>query len=221
MIDVMNYRWLLLSGLGLLLMGEIAKTTPEPGQKNQSTRTEENLENGKTSPAGLDQNFRLVSREEVLKEGFAGTKRKMVAEEILPKKVGSASQERARTVVIEIVPELMKYDTDTFTVKTGEKIMLELDNLDGMQHNLLILKPGSLEKVGKAADAMLRDPRASEKHYVPEIPEVLFATEMLGPGELYTLNFTVPDTPGDYPFVCTFPGHWRMMNGIMRVEAGN
>jgi azurin len=65
---------------------------------------------------------------------------------------------------------------------------------------------------------MLRDPKASEKFYVPEIPEVLFATKMIGPQELYTLSFTAPTTPGQYPFLCTFPGHWRMMNGIMVVE---
>lgn len=126
-------------------------------------------------------------------------------------------QDKPRYIVIEVVPDLMKYDTDTFTVGPGEKIVLELDNLDGMQHNLLIAKPGTLEKVGAAADAMLADPTAADKHYVPEIPEVLFATEMLDPGELFSLKFTVPTTPGDYPFVCTFPGHWRMMNGIMRV----
>lgn len=126
-------------------------------------------------------------------------------------------QEKATTILIEVVPELMKFDKDLFTVTAGKKIVLELDNLDGMQHNLLIIKPGTLEKVGAAADAMLRDPKASEKHYVPEIPEVLFATEMLGPNEVFTLNFTAPTQPGDYPYVCTFPGHWRMMNGIMRV----
>ncbi len=129
-----------------------------------------------------------------------------------------SEQDDVTTVWLEVVPELMKFNRDTFTVKAGKKIMLELDNLDGMQHNLLILKPNTLEKVGAAADAMLRDPKASEKHYVPEIPEVLFATEMLGPNEVYTLKFTAPTTPGNYPFVCTFPGHWRMMNGIMVVE---
>lgn len=126
-------------------------------------------------------------------------------------------QEKATTILIEVVPELMKFNKDIFTVTAGKKIVLELDNLDGMQHNLLIIKPGTLEKVGAAADAMLRDPKASEKQYVPEIPEVLFATKMLGPNEVFTLSFTAPTQPGDYPFVCTFPGHWRMMNGIMRV----
>ncbi|MEX2594862.1 MAG: plastocyanin/azurin family copper-binding protein [Anditalea sp.] len=127
-------------------------------------------------------------------------------------------QEDPRFILIEVVPDLMKFDTDTFTVAVGEKIVLELDNLDGMQHNLLIGKQGTLEKIGTAADAMLRDPKAAEKQYVPEIPEVLFATELLDPGEVFTLKFTAPAEPGNYPFVCTFPGHWRMMNGIMKVE---
>jgi azurin len=128
------------------------------------------------------------------------------------------AEEGATTILLEIVPEMMKFDLASFKVKAGDKITLEVDNLDGMQHNLLILKPGTLDKVGAAADAMLRDPKASEKFYVPEIPEVLFATKMIGPQELYTLTFTAPTTPGNYPFVCTFPGHWRMMNGIMIVE---
>ncbi|WP_209330438.1 plastocyanin/azurin family copper-binding protein [Lunatimonas salinarum] len=127
-------------------------------------------------------------------------------------------QQDATTIWLEVVPEQMKFDLDTFAVKAGKKIILELDNRDGMQHNLLILRPNSLQKVGEAADAMLRDPKASEKHYVPEMPEVLFATEMLAPNEVYTLKFTAPSQPGYYPFVCTFPGHWRMMNGIMVVE---
>ena len=128
-----------------------------------------------------------------------------------------ASDDQARTIVLEIVPEMMKFDKDTIRVKVGEKINLEIDNLDGMQHNLLISKPGTLEKVGAAADAMLRDPKASEKHYVPEIPEVLFSTPLVDPGDIYSLEFTAPQEPGMYPFVCTFPGHWRIMHGVMKV----
>ena len=128
------------------------------------------------------------------------------------------AQDKVKYILIEVVPDLMKFDTDTFKVAAGEKIILELDNMDGMQHNMVISSPGTLEKVGAAADAMLRDPKAAENHYVPQIPEVLFATELVGPGEIFTLEFTVPTEPGYYPFVCTFPGHWRMMNGIMEVE---
>lgn len=127
-------------------------------------------------------------------------------------------QDKPKYILMEVVPDLMKFELDTFTVQAGQKIILELDNLDGMQHNLVIGKPGSLNKIGAAADAMLSDPKASEKHYVPEIPEVLFSTPLVDPGDVYSLEFTVPKEPGIYPFVCTFPGHWRMMSGIMVVE---
>jgi len=127
-------------------------------------------------------------------------------------------QDKPKYILMEVVPDLMKFELDTFSVQAGQTIVLELDNLDGMQHNLLIGKPGSLKKIGAAADAMLSDPKASEKHYVPEIPEVLFATPLVDPVDIYSLEFTAPKEPGMYPFVCTFPGHWRMMSGIMIVE---
>lgn len=123
------------------------------------------------------------------------------------------------TVVIDlkVENEIMQYDKKLITVKAGQKVIINFENPDGMQHNLLIIKPGSLQKVGKAADDMLRDPKAAEKQYVPKVPEVLYSTRLLNTGESVTLEFTVPNTPGDYPYVCTFPGHWRGMNGIMRV----
>jgi uncharacterized protein len=33
----------------------------------------------------------------------------------------------------------------------------------------------------------------------------------------YKLTFKVPEIVGDYPYVCTFPGHWSIMNGVMKV----
>ncbi|HLT07856.1 MAG TPA: plastocyanin/azurin family copper-binding protein [Cyclobacteriaceae bacterium] len=132
--------------------------------------------------------------------------------------VSPTQQEKPKYILMEVVPDLMKFSLDTFTVQAGQKVILELDNLDGMQHNLLIGKPGTLNKIGAAADAMLSDPKASEKHYVPQIPEVLFSTPLVDPGDVYSLEFTAPKEPGKYPFVCTFPGHWRMMSGIMIVE---
>ena len=38
--------------------------------------------------------------------------------------------------------------------------------------------------------------------------------------EIARLRLSAPSNPGDYPFVCTFPGHWRTMNGVMHVEKG-
>lgn len=154
---------------------------------------------------------KAVRAEEPLQASLVGNLSHLIKAKVV-------QQDKPKYILMEVVPDLMKFELDTFTVKAGQKIILELDNLDGMQHNLLIGKPGSLNKIGAAADAMLSDPKASEKHYVPEIPEVLFATPLVDPGDIYSLEFTAPKEPGKYPFVCTFPGHWRMMSGIMIVE---
>ncbi len=121
-------------------------------------------------------------------------------------------------VNLSVVPDMMQYTEKLITVKAGQKVVIFFDNPDGMQHNLLIIKPGTLQKVGKAADDMLRDPKAADKQYVPSIPEILHYTRLLNTGESVSLEFIAPDQPGDYPYVCTFPGHWRGMNGILRVE---
>ena len=63
-------------------------------------------------------------------------------------------------------------------------------------------------------DKMLANaPRGSE--YVPKSPDVIAAGKMVFPGESGTLTFTSPTKPGVYPFTCTFPGHWRHMNGVI------
>lgn len=123
----------------------------------------------------------------------------------------------ATIIELKVEKEIMQYDKKLITVKAGQKVVINLENPDGMQHNLLIIKPGTLQKVGKAADELLSNPKAAEMHYVPQIPEVLHATRLVSSGETVTLEFTVPVEPGDYPYVCTFPGHWRGMNGILRV----
>ena len=77
---------------------------------------------------------------------------------------------------------------------------------------------GKLEVVGQAADALMSTSDAAENNYVPQIPEVLFSTRVLNPNERVRLTFKAPIRSGAYPFVCTFPGHWRIMNGILIVK---
>ena len=132
-----------------------------------------------------------------------------------------ASSGKATVLTIKVVEEQMKYDTKLITVKAGQPVVLTLENPDNMQHNIVICKTGTTEKVGKAADALASDPKGLEKNYVPQMPEVLAATKLVNPGEAFTLEFTAPTKPGDYPFICTFPGHWRIMQGVMRVEKTN
>jgi azurin len=32
------------------------------------------------------------------------------------------------------------------------------------------------------------------------------------------MSFTAPIAKGDYPYVCTFPGHHILMRGVMKVR---
>lgn len=154
---------------------------------------------------------------------FSGRMQSLALELNLPATTpGTTAKPGASTIPplvidMKVVKDIMQYDKKRITVKAGQQVTIRLENPDGMQHNLLIIKPGTLEKVGAAADAMVRDPNASKLQYVPKMPEVLFATRLLNPGEMVSLKFTAPAVPGEYPFVCTFPGHWRGMNGIMTV----
>ena len=122
-----------------------------------------------------------------------------------------------QVVRIAAVPEQMMFDTRWFAVEAGKPVQIVLANPDAMPHNLLITKPGALKEVGTAASTMAppTDPRV--KAYVPDSPLVLQATRLLNWTETERLNFTAPKEPGEYPFVCTFPGHWVRMYGVMLV----
>ncbi|MFP6881537.1 MAG: PVC-type heme-binding CxxCH protein [Roseibacillus sp.] len=132
-----------------------------------------------------------------------------------PVDLGDTSQ----AVVVKIGPikEQMLFDKPKFTVSAGRRIKLVFENTDTMPHNIVIGRPGSLERMGAAADKMLKDPKAMDRGYVPVLPEVIASMGMVFPGQTEVLDFTAPKVPGDYDFVCTFPGHWRLMKGVMTV----
>jgi putative membrane-bound dehydrogenase-like protein len=119
-----------------------------------------------------------------------------------------------------VVPDQMKFDRIELAATAGQLVDLVFTNADVMPHNVLLGMPGSLDTIGAAADALLADgARAAAQQYVPEIPQVLVFTSLVQPGQSVTVQFRAPSEPGDYPFVCTFPGHWRVMNGVLHVRA--
>jgi putative membrane-bound dehydrogenase-like protein len=131
---------------------------------------------------------------------------------------GSSSTAGAVVIKMGVIPHEMKFDKANFKVKAGQQVTIDFENQDFMQHNMLVIQKGSLEKVGKAADDLARDPKGAEQQYVPNMPEVIVASRLVDPEGNESLVFTAPTEPGDYPYICTVPGHWRIMNGIMTVE---
>jgi azurin len=122
-----------------------------------------------------------------------------------------------RIIRIEAVRAAMRFSLANFTVQAGEEVEIEFVNPDDMPHNLLITVPGALETVGLKAEAMIKEADAFAQSFVPKATEVLFSTKLISTGETARLRFTAPTRPDSYPYVCTFPGHWRTMNGTMSV----
>jgi azurin len=120
-------------------------------------------------------------------------------------------------VRVAAIPEQMAFDVKWFVVEAGKPLQIVLYNPDAMSHNLVVGKPGSLREVGTAGGAMTLSTDPAAKAYVPNTPLVLQATRLLNWGETARLNFAAPKEPGEYVFVCTFPGHWVRMYGVMLV----
>lgn len=112
----------------------------------------------------------------------------------------------------------MAFDKQQIVVPAGKPVSLLFDNADLMPHNVVIVKPGSAETIGEAADEMSAQKDGFEKGFVPASPNVLFATPLVNAGKSYRLLFKAPTEPGDHPFICSFPGHWRVMQGVLRVQ---
>jgi azurin len=102
--------------------------------------------------------------------------------------------------------------------KPGEVLALTFQNPDVVPHNLAIIKPGTLPAVGILANQLIGDPQAIVRHYVPDSPDVIVHTDVVMPSDKFTIYFKAPDKKGFYPFVCTFPGHWMVMNGNLVIE---
>jgi uncharacterized protein len=113
----------------------------------------------------------------------------------------------------------MKFDKTELNVAPGQLVEIVFTNPDTMQHNFLLGQQNSLNAIGTAADELARTPNGPAQQYVPQIPQVLFFTKLVEPGETVTVQFKAPAEAGQYPYVCTFPGHWRVMNGILNVRA--
>ncbi|REL38067.1 hypothetical protein DYD21_05490 [Rhodohalobacter sp. SW132] len=110
--------------------------------------------------------------------------------------------------------EGLQFSPVRFAVKPGQEVELVFRNRDDMMHNLLITQPGAREEVAELGLAS-----GMAENFVPDTNLVLWATEVISYGETQTIRFTAPDDEGEYPYVCTFPGHPDRMFGVMYVTS--
>jgi azurin len=145
------------------------------------------------------------------KPGF-GEKKKTVQETAFDKQPGVAK------ITINCVRERMLFDKTEFSVKAGQPVSLVFNNPDATAHNLALCLPGSVEEIGLAGNEMAKDPDGIKKNFIPVTDKILHHTKLLNSNTVETLRFTAPKAPGDYPYICTYPGHWVIMRGVMKVK---
>ena len=112
----------------------------------------------------------------------------------------------------------LTFSTRTLRSKAGESVQFTFVNPDVVPHNWVLVRPGSLSAVGDLANKLIADPDAVLRHYVPKTGDVLVYTDIVPPQQSAVIHFQAPSEPGRYPYLCTFPGHWMVMNGELIVE---
>lgn len=119
----------------------------------------------------------------------------------------------AAALTISTKGEEMAFDKTEFTVKAGQKVKFTFNNVSSMQHNWVLVNPGTADKVAEESIKA-----GNDKGWLAKGPDVLANTKMIDPKSKDTIEFTAPTKAGDYPFLCTFPGHGSVMRGVLRVK---
>jgi len=114
------------------------------------------------------------------------------------------------------VKDALKYDQTSIDAKPGQAVEISFVNVDLMPHNVVVAQPGSADELCTAAVAMAGAGFA--KNFIPESTKILAHSKLLDHGQREVLKFTLPNTPGDYPFFCTFPGHGTLMRGVIKAK---
>lgn len=113
--------------------------------------------------------------------------------------------------------EQMFFDKVLLVAEAGKPVELVFHNSDAMQHNWVLVAAGAADEIGAAAEKLPPQADSQGRLYVPGSPKVLQATKMLNPNDTVRLRFNAPSEPGEYTYLCTYPGHWQRMRGVLKV----
>ena len=116
----------------------------------------------------------------------------------------------------------MQFSTKALEVTAGDKVTLTFKHIGklpkaAMGHNFVLLK-----KDVKVMEFAMAATKATATEYIPADDAgkgVIAHTKLIGGGETDTITFDAPAEEGAYPFLCTFPGHFALMQGVLTVKA--
>lgn len=115
----------------------------------------------------------------------------------------------------------MQYSVTKIEAKPGEQLKIELSAKGTMAkaemaHNFILLTKTANVDAFVMAAAMAR-----KSQHVPAAKkaDMLAYTALAGNGETVTVTFEAPKEPGEYMYICSFPGHYAAgMKGVLIVK---
>jgi azurin len=140
------------------------------------------------------------------------------AETVAPPPAPTEAPKAAQHVELQLatVGNTMAFDKTKLSVPAGAEVHLTIKNnatMATLPHNWVLVKPGTEASVA-AAGLKLGEPAG---YFDVRDKNALAHTPMAKPGETTDVTFTAPADAGDYPYICTYPGHYMMMKGVLTV----
>lgn len=116
------------------------------------------------------------------------------------------------TVVVKALGSTLEFVPARLSAKAGTRVTIRFVNEGTLPHNLVL--PRTEDDIDPLALAAYE---AAATGYVPveEKDRMLAYTALASPGQTVEVSFTVPE-PGEYTYVCLFPGHANTMLGTLR-----
>lgn len=115
----------------------------------------------------------------------------------------------------------MQYDVKRIDAKAGEELEIQLTTVSSMSkaemaHNFILLAKNTPIDTFVMEGAMAR-----ATDYIPAGKKsfILANTSLAGGGETVKVVFKAPTEPGEYTYICSFPGHYMAgMKGVLVVK---
>ena len=148
-------------------------------------------------------------KEEKKKEGFSYENKAITVKKVVENNLNE---------VVLTSNDLMQFNKTEIKVKARKKVKLTLKHIGKldkkiMGHNFVLLKKGvNISAFGNKAATF------ASNDYIPnDSQDVIAHTKLIGAGETTVVEFDAP-APGEYDFLCSFPGHYAIMKGKFIVE---
>jgi azurin len=115
-----------------------------------------------------------------------------------------------KNIQIFIGSETPGFSPHHIEVQANQTVNLTLSNQSVPDakslHNFVLVPADKVNEVAQEAQ--------------PNSQDILAFTQLIAPGEANTITFHIPDKASEYRFICTYPGHSHLENGVFLVRRG-